>query len=41
MDSVLLALRDWSCDLLLEDAEIDAETLVCNCRIDICLKIFR
>ncbi len=25
MDSVLLILRDWSCDLLLEDAEIDAE----------------
>ncbi len=28
MDSVLLALRDWSCDLLLEDAEIDAERKV-------------
>lgn len=25
MDSVLLVLRDWSCDLLLEDAEIEAE----------------
>lgn len=25
MDSVLLVLRDWSCDILLEDAEIDAE----------------
>lgn len=25
MDSVLLVLRDWSCDLLLEDAEIDSE----------------
>ncbi|MDE6803378.1 MAG: insulinase family protein, partial [Muribaculaceae bacterium] len=25
MDSVLLILRDWSCDLLLEDAEIEAE----------------
>ncbi len=25
MDSVLLALRDWSCGILLEDAEIDAE----------------
>ncbi|MCM1005246.1 MAG: insulinase family protein [Prevotella sp.] len=25
MDSVLLVLHDWSCDLLLEDAEIDAE----------------
>jgi len=25
MDSVLLMLHDWSCDLLLEDAEIDAE----------------
>ncbi len=25
MDSVLLVLRDWSCDLLLEEAEIDAE----------------
>ncbi len=25
MDSVLLVLRDWSCDLLLEDEEIDAE----------------
>lgn len=25
MDSVLLVLRDWSCDLLLEDDEIDAE----------------
>lgn len=28
MDSVLIALRDWSCDLLLEDAEIDAERKV-------------
>lgn len=28
MDSVLLALRDWSCDLLLEDEEIDAERKV-------------
>lgn len=28
MDSVLLALRDWSCDFLLEDAEIDAERKV-------------
>ncbi len=28
MDSVLLALRDWSCDLLLEDVEIDAERKV-------------
>ncbi|MDE5807152.1 MAG: insulinase family protein, partial [Muribaculaceae bacterium] len=28
MDSVVLALRDWSCDLLLEDAEIDAERKV-------------
>lgn len=28
MDSVLLALRDWSCDLLLEDKEIDAERKV-------------
>lgn len=28
MDSVLLALRDWSCDLLLEDDEIDAERKV-------------
>lgn len=28
MDSVLLALRDWSCDLLLDDAEIDAERKV-------------
>ncbi len=28
MDSVLLALRDWSCDLLLEDNEIDAERKV-------------
>lgn len=28
MDSILLALRDWSCDLLLEDAEIDAERKV-------------
>lgn len=25
MDSVLLVLHDWSCDLLLEDAEIDSE----------------
>ncbi len=25
MDSVLLAVRDWSCGILLEDAEIDAE----------------
>ncbi|MDE7412357.1 MAG: insulinase family protein [Muribaculaceae bacterium] len=25
MDSVLLCLRDWSCGILLEDAEIDAE----------------
>lgn len=25
MDSVLLAIRDWSCDILLEDDEIDAE----------------
>ncbi len=25
MDSVLLVLHDWSCDLLLEEAEIDAE----------------
>ena len=25
MDSVLLAIRDWSCGILLEDAEIDAE----------------
>lgn len=25
MDSVLLVLRDWSCDILLEEAEIDAE----------------
>ncbi|MBD5370179.1 MAG: insulinase family protein [Bacteroides sp.] len=25
MDSVLLVLRDWSCDLLLEDEEIEAE----------------
>lgn len=25
MDSVLLALRDWSCDILLEDDEIEAE----------------
>ncbi|MBD5357821.1 MAG: insulinase family protein [Bacteroides sp.] len=28
MDSVLLVLRDWSCDLLLEDEEIDAERKV-------------
>ncbi len=28
MDSVLLCLRDWSCDLLLEDEEIDAERKV-------------
>lgn len=28
VDSVLLALRDWSCDLLLEDEEIDAERKV-------------
>ena len=28
MDSVLIALRDWSCDLLLENAEIDAERKV-------------
>lgn len=28
MDSVLLVLRDWSCDILLEDAEIDAERKV-------------
>lgn len=28
MDSVLLALRDWSCDLSLEDDEIDAERKV-------------
>ena len=28
MDSVLLAIRDWSCDLLLEDEEIDAERKV-------------
>lgn len=28
MDSVFLAIRDWSCDLLLEDAEIDAERKV-------------
>lgn len=28
MDSVLLALRDWSCDLSLEDEEIDAERKV-------------
>lgn len=28
MDSVMLALRDWSCDLLLEDDEIDAERKV-------------
>lgn len=28
MDSVLVALRDWSCDLLLEDEEIDAERKV-------------
>lgn len=28
MDSVLIALRDWSCDLLLEDEEIDAERKV-------------
>lgn len=25
MDSVLLALRDWSCDILLEESEIEAE----------------
>lgn len=25
MDSVLLVLRDWSCDILLEESEIDAE----------------
>ena len=30
MDSVLLVLRDWSCDLLLEDAEIDSERGVIN-----------
>lgn len=28
VDSVLLCLRDWSCDLLLEDEEIDAERKV-------------
>lgn len=28
MDSVLLVLRDWSCDLLLKDEEIDAERKV-------------
>lgn len=28
MDSVMLVLRDWSCDLLLEDDEIDAERKV-------------
>lgn len=28
VDSVLLVLRDWSCDLLLEDEEIDAERKV-------------
>lgn len=30
MDSVLLVLHDWSCDLSLEDAEIDAERGVIN-----------
>lgn len=30
MDSVLLALRDWSCNILLEDTEIEAERGVIN-----------